>query len=133
MIRRLLAITYDFILLFAVLLFATLILNIVFSPETIQVSDFYYPLYLLLWCYFYFAWHWVHGGQTLGMKVWKITVINRDKSLLDWKIASKRFLLALLSNSLLGFGLLWTLFDSEKLTFYDRFSNTLLVKVKVTS
>lgn len=133
MLRRLLAITYDLILLCAVLFFATAILTIKLSPETLQESNFLYPLYLLLWCYLYFAWHWVHGGQTLGMKVWKITVINRDRSPLDWKIASKRFLLAFLSNSLLGFGLLWTLFDSEKLTFYDRFSNTLLVKVKVTS
>lgn len=126
--HRLLAIAYDLILLFAVLFFITIVLDILFNPDTIQKSDTLYPSFLFVCIYLYYAWHWVHGGQTLGMKAWRVAVVKNDGAGLDWYTASRRFLLALVSNLIIGSGLVWSIFDPEKLTFYDRYSNTLLIK-----
>ena len=126
-LRRLAAITYDSILLFAVLYFATIIVMIFFKPATLQASHILYPLYLLLVIYIYFVWQWIHGRQTLGMKVWRIKVTNNDSTMLNWRAASLRFLLALVSLSAFGFGLLWSVFDPDKAAFYDRYSKTRLI------
>lgn len=101
----------------------------VFKPAEIQASHLLYPAYLLFVCYFYFVWQWVNGRQTLGMKAWNIKLTNTDSSMVDWKSASVRFLLALVSLIFFAFGLLWIILDSEKVTFYDRFSQTRLIKL----
>lgn len=120
--------TYDLMLLFAVLFLLTIILNMVFGPATIQNSKILYPVGLLLCCYWYFVWHWLHGGQTLGMQAWRLTLVRDDHSPLQWQTASSRFLLAGGSILLFGFGLLWSFFDAEKLTFYDRYAGTILLR-----
>ena len=48
-------------------------------------------VYLLSVCFGYFGGFWVHGGQTLGMKAWRIKVIRLDGSRLGWIAALKRF------------------------------------------
>ena len=101
-LRRLAAITYDSILLFAVIYFATIIVMIFFNPATLQASHILYPLYLLLVIYLYFVWQWIHGRQTLGMKAWRIMVTNKDSTVLNWQTASLRFMLALVSIAAFG-------------------------------
>ena len=128
-LRRLAAITYDSILLFAVIYFATIIVMIFFNPATLQASHILYPLYLLLVIYLYFVWQWIHGRQTLGMKAWRIMVTNKDSTVLNWQTASLRFMLALVSIAAFGLGLFWSMFDSDKATFYDRCSKTRLIKL----
>ena len=127
MSRRLAAIAYDLMLLYAVLFFVSIILNILFGPATIQNSKILFPLCLLLCCYWYFVWHWLHGGQTLGMKAWRLVLVRSDHSPLDWQTASIRFLLAACSIILFGFGLLWAYFDTENRTFYDRYTGTVML------
>ena len=124
---RLLAILYDSILLSAVLFFATAVLTLVIDTAVIQQSRFFYPVYLLACCYLYFVWHWVQGGQTLGMKAWRVSIVTQAARP-GWHDATIRFFLALFSIPLLGAGLLWSLFDREHLTFYERYSNTRLVR-----
>lgn len=128
MLRRLLSITYDLLLLFAVLFILTVVLNVVFGPERIQSSRLLYPFGLFFISYLYFAWHWIHGGQTLGMKAWKLVIKKNDGLPLDWKVATIRFFLALIMNCIFLSGLLWALFDSNRDSLYDRLSNTTLVR-----
>ncbi len=42
----------------------------------------------------YFGWFWVHGGQTLAMKTWRVRVVMRDGSPLGWARALMRYVLA---------------------------------------
>ena len=42
----------------------------------------------------YFGWFWVHGGQTLAMKTWRVRVVTRDGSPLGWMRALARYVLA---------------------------------------
>lgn len=128
LLRRFSAIFYDSLLLLSLLFFATVILLPFTGGKAIESNNILYSGYLLLCGYVYFTWQWIHGGQTLGMKAWKIIVISNDSKPLDWKSASLRFLLATISLSALGTGFIWALFDPDKLTFHDRYSKTILIK-----
>jgi len=130
LIRRLAAISYDLLLLVALDFIATAIILVFTGGVAIDSSNPFFKLYLLLIAYWYFAWQWVHGGQTLGMRAWKIRVYSADNGVVSWPIASKRYLLALLSWLFLGAGFLWALFDPGKLAFHDRYSHSRLLVVR---
>ncbi len=77
----------------------------------------------------FFGWFWTHGGQTLGMRAWKIRVVTFDNRPLNWQQAFFRYVTAIISWLFLGVGFLAALFDPEKLTWHDRFSRTHLIRV----
>ncbi len=126
-IRRFAAIFYDIILLVAVLFLATAILLPITGGMAINNGNMLYFLYLLSCCYVYFTWQWTHGGQTLGMRSWKVRLVDNLGQYVNWMTASKRFLLALISWLTAGAGFIWGIFDPEKLAFHDRYSHTKLV------
>jgi len=127
LLRRLAAIFYDCLLLSAVLLVATAILMPLSGGNAIESGNLFYNVFLLLISYLYFGWHWVKGGQTLGMRSWRIFVINESMQKPNWKQVTLRFFSALLSLSLLGLGFLWSLFDKNKLALHDHLSKTRLI------
>ena len=89
--------------------------------------------YLISICFIFLGWFWCHGGQTLGMKAWKIKLINNNQlenHPVRWKSAWMRFIVATFSWLCLGIGFWWALFNSEKLTWHDQFSHTKLILVK---
>ena len=130
MFKRLAAISYDSLLLFSLFFMATMILILFTKLESIESNNIVYDLYLLLIAYLYFVWHWVNGGQTLGMRSWHIKLIKHGNDPLKWRDVTVRFCLALLSLISFGLGFAWTFFDKEKLTFHDRYSNTRLIGYK---
>ena len=115
---------YDGILLFAVLFFATALLLPFTHGQAIHSGNYFYLSYLLFISYGYFAWPWTHGGQTLGMRAWRIQLLTPDGLPADWKAVSLRFIFSLISWGAAGAGFLWALFDKRRLAFHDRFSNT---------
>ena len=124
LLRRLAAIFYDCLLLTAILFVATAILVSLIGGNAIEGGNIVYNAFLLLVSFFYFSWHWVKGGQTLGMRSWHIFVMNESMQVINWKQASLRFLYALLSLLLLGSGFAWSLFNKKKYTLHDRLSKT---------
>jgi uncharacterized RDD family membrane protein YckC len=84
-------------------------------------------LYLLLIAFAFFGWFWVHGGQTLGMRAWRLRLVSADGGPVSWKQAAIRFAAALLSWSCLGLGFFWALIDREKRAWHDRLSGTRLI------
>ena len=95
LLRRLAAISYDGLLLLALLLLASALL----IPLTHTVTTAaYHPLrtlYLLGVCFGFFGWFWTHGGQTLGMRAWRLQLQNRDGSSVSWRNAALRFAISL--------------------------------------
>ena len=95
--RRLAALVYDG-LLYLSLLMAGLVLA---TPVVafFVAKDATTPLhnFTILQAYGYaiglifFGWSWVRGGQTLGMRVWRLQVRRLDGSGLRWPIAALRF------------------------------------------
>lgn len=126
LLKRLLAIIYDSFLLFGVLFFATLIPSLVAGGP---IRHPLFTLYLLVVTFVFFGWFWTHGGQTLGMRAWRLKVINEDGSGISWGKALVRFLLAGLSWLILFLGFLWALVDGNKQTLHDRLSKTMLIQL----
>ena len=133
LLRRLAAILYDTTLVAALLLFAsaliTLPVGLIFGPEASAglSQNPLFRLWLLTIPPAFFIWFWTRGGQTLGMRSWRIKVIRNDGAPLTPRDAVLRALCALLSWIPFGLGFLWSLFDSEKLAWHDRLSHTRLV------
>lgn len=125
-LRRIGAFSYDVLLLLALLFVATSIL-MPFTHDAVHSGSLVYQAYLCLVTYFFYAWFWTHGGQTLGMRAWKIRVERNDGENLDWKTATLRFVLGFL---LFGIGLLWCPFDPQKRALYDKLARTHVVRVQ---
>ncbi len=130
LIRRLAAIVYDWMLLFSVLFALTLFVLLPLNQgDAINSGNIVYQLFLLLISYVYFGWQWCHGGQTLGMRAWRIRVQRADQQPLGWFESSMRFVFAMLSIALLGTGFILSLFDENQNTLHDRLSKTALIDI----
>ena len=119
--------TYDGMLLFAVLFVATLAVLPLTAGNAIASGNLYYGGYLLLITWFYFAGQWVHGGRTLGMRAWRIRLRKVDASAPDWTACSVRFAAALLCWAPAGLGFLSGVSRPDRLAWHDRISGTRLV------
>lgn len=93
--RQLISSIYDGLLLFAVLLIAAAITVPLTQAGIIKPNSPLLSLYLLLVCYLFYAWFWVHGGQTLGMHVWHIRIEQYDGQPITWKQSIIRFITGL--------------------------------------
>jgi uncharacterized RDD family membrane protein YckC len=125
-LRRMCAVFYDGLLLLAVLFFATAIALPFNGGQSFTSEQYYFPLYLFGISYCFYVWFWMHGGQTLGLKAWKIRLSNRAGDRLNLREATFRFFAAILSWSCLGLGFVWCLFDRNNLSWHDHLSKTRL-------
>lgn len=129
LLRRLAAILYDTLLLLAVLFLAALLILPLTGEGGLRPGHPLVTSYYFVITFLFFTWFWTHGGQTLGMRVWRIRIRSRtDTPITLWQCLL-RFLAAIVSWGALGLGFLWSLADREKLTWHDRFSLTELVVV----
>ena len=129
-LRRLAAMVYDGLLLLSILLLATLAVLPLSGGEAIfdnRLHRALYQAYLLLICFFYFAWHWVRKGQTLGMRAWHLRLVQDSGEPLTWWHALLRFMLAIVSFMPLGIGFFWIVVNRDRATWYDRGSGTKMV------
>jgi uncharacterized RDD family membrane protein YckC len=135
LIRRLFAIFYDSFLLIAILFIVTGIATALNQGAAIEPNDTFYPLYVIIvfgLSYLYFAWFWIHGGQTLGMKTWRIQLYSPNNKEISWKIASIRFFSAFLSWGIFGLGFLWAFIDKKNRCWHDLLSHTELLDLRIS-
>lgn len=135
--RRLAAGFYDFLLLAGVWfittgicvslfnhLFHDLLINNngVGQPPAWFLQWVLFPL-LVLETWGFYAWFWLHGGQTLGMRSWKLETRHyRGSPMTLWQTVV-RFFAAVLSVLLFGAGY-WLAFFEPGQTLHDRLSLT---------
>ena len=74
---RLVAMFYDALLLLSALLIATAIALLV-TKGSLHTHNPFFRTMLFLICFSFYAWFWLHGGQTLGMRAWKLRLQNKD-------------------------------------------------------
>jgi uncharacterized RDD family membrane protein YckC len=126
--RRLAAMFYDGLLLFAIIFIAATPVVIIAGGEASPaIKSPWFTLYLYTISFFFFGWFWTHGGQTLGMRSWKIRAIQNDDQPLGWDSALMRYLLATISLTLFGLGFIWILFDKNNLAWHDQISKTRII------
>lgn len=114
------------LILIAVLFFATALALPFNSGEAFTSNQLYYSVYLFFVSFVFFGWFWTHGGQTIGMRSWKIRVLTRGRQPITWRQALARFLWAMFSWLVCGLGYLWVFVDRSKLAWHDHLSNTRL-------
>ncbi len=128
LLRRFGAILYDFFLLITVLFIASFLVVVPFNLKPENPFFFLYQAYIFVVAFIFFAWFWTHNGQTLGMRTWKIQLVNDDDSAISWGTALIRYSVATLSWLALGLGFLWSLWDKQHRTWHDIASKTKLVR-----
>jgi uncharacterized RDD family membrane protein YckC len=72
---------------------------------------------------------WRRGGQTLGMRPWRLCVVDAGGRSADRRRLWRRYALATLSLGLAGAGFLWSLLDPERRSLHDLLSGTRLVRL----
>lgn len=129
-LKRLGGILYDFCLVFsfvAVIAAITLFIlqaNGLKNIEPDSTLSRVFVLYYIFLSFAFFAWFWTHGGQTLGMRAWKMRVVtaqNRELTMFD---ALARFGFALFLPVI---SQLWSLVDKQGLALHERLSGTKLI------
>jgi len=129
LIRRLSALFYDALLLLAVLFTGTALLLPFRRGQALGAGDPAYGAYLILLSFALLGWQWTHGGQTLGMRAWRLRLQSRDGGPVGWRQAAVRFSAGLLSLAALGLGFFWALVDRDRQCWHDRLAGTRLVWV----
>jgi uncharacterized RDD family membrane protein YckC len=146
--RRLAAAFYDALTVVALWMVAYVPVVIVFGAHVEDSRNPLHQLFRAALCFAFFAWFWVRGGQTLGMKAWRLRVVRGDGGPLAFDDAVRRFGAALLylapfaigtlalewtrwwrwelALAVLPFvaGVAWSRVDRERLAPHDRLSAT---------
>lgn len=124
--RRIGAFGYDCLLLIAIMFISTALLLPFTEGEAIKAGNLLYSIYLFIVAFLFYGWFWTHGGQTLGMRAWKIRVEQLNGQDISWPQALHRFILMCIT---LGLGLLWCFTNRERQAFYDRLTATRTVQL----
>jgi len=120
---------YESLLLLGVLSVTFMLPNILLGlAGNMTLPGWLLQLHLLAVLLIYFVWFWLHGGQTLAMKTWRI----RLESAITGKTvvlpqALLRFALCGPSVLFFGAGLVWAIFDRERQFLHDRLAGTRLI------
>ncbi len=81
-------------------------------------------IYLMACTQYYYVWCWVKGGQTVGMRTWRLKLCKPDGQLLTWKAAYYRSF-----ASLGGIAQLTSLFNQQKQGWHDQLVNSYVIEI----
>ena len=73
---------------------------------------------------------WRRGGQTLGMRPWRLQVVAAGGGPPTGPALWQRYAMATLSLLAAGLGFWWAWIDRDRLTWHDRFSGTRLARLR---
>lgn len=120
--------------LFSVLLSG--LLSITSGSDSFLVSAAFGTLSLILWFaivilqFLYFGHYWSKSGQSVGMKVTGVRVLQKDGSNLSYVRAALRGTVGYwISGLIFGLGYIWAAFDSNKEAWHDKIFDTEVVTV----
>ena len=115
------------VVVLAIWMAATAVLLPFTGGEAIRPGQVWYSGYLIAVAFVYFGWFWTHGGQTLGMRTWRLRLVSNGGAPTGWGQAVVRFLVAGVSALALGLGFLWAFLDPDRRTWHDRLSRTVII------
>lgn len=126
--RRLASMFYEVLLVSALLFIAAFVFAVITHNAQSPLLRFAFQAYLALVAGMYFIGFWLRGGQTLPMKTWHLRVESAEGGPIGAKQAALRYLLALIGVFLLGFGIIWAIFDRDRQFWHDRMAGTRIVR-----
>ncbi len=134
--RRLAAIVYDSLVVIAILFFASALAmfcvsmaldSTAITEQQILVENPIYFSWLIFCWFYYYAWCWRKGGQTLGMKAWRLKLVSCSGQTISYKNSAIRFFSALLGIA--NFGVLLPV----KRGWHDILSNSNIIVIDKNS
>lgn len=114
--RQLLALFYDAWLLAAVFMAASALTLPFTGGEPVKPGNPFMTTYILFVWYGFYAWFWTHGGQTLGMRSWKIKLLSDTGEALTLWHALLRFLSGIPTWLFIGIGSYLLMAEQPNLT-----------------
>jgi len=135
---RLLALLYDALPVIALWMLASTAFTVGYTvlghhPARENITPFS-ALQWLLWscCWvitgLYAVLSWRGGGQTLGMRPWRLQLVDLAGNVPGTRALWRRYAVASLSLLLGGLGFWWAWIDRDRLAWHDRASGTRLVR-----
>jgi len=126
LLRRFAAMFYDAFLIVAIWMISTMILVATVTDGSVA-GGIGFQLFLYIEIALFYIYFWRANGQTLGMQVWRIKLIDDDGNPPALADCVLRFLCATLSVAAGGLGFAWVLINKERLTWHDMASNSKVV------
>jgi len=129
--RQLAAFIYDIFPILGILLVTSLIIILVRKGAEVEPNTLWFQLLLSAEVFLYYTYSWKNGGQTLGMRAWKIKIQpnGHDSS---WWLLSIRFFAGVLSTACLGLGIWWQYIDVKNRSWMDLVSQSRVVSADMT-
>lgn len=125
--RRLAALSYDSLLLVGIWFLATALLLPLTDGQAVPAQQPLFQMYLFGITFGFFAYFWLHGGQTLGMQAWRIRLVAQTgQALTLWQVLL-RFVVAVAGAAALGLGFWWALYDAQGRTWHDLAAGTQVI------
>lgn len=130
---RIMAIVYDFLPMIPLLFISSIVILLLHGGKAVVPGTFlaYFAMFFywaVVGCYAVVSWR--RGGQTMGMRPWRLMVVDQSGKSANAKALSLRYAVASLSG---GLALLWCLIDPQKRGLHDIASGTLLVRKQVNA
>ncbi|KFN51340.1 RDD family protein [Arenimonas composti] len=97
-----------------------------FAPWSAGALAVWLACWLVSGSYAVLAWR--RGGQTLGMKPWRLKVVAADGRPAEVRALWLRYAVATVSLAACGLGFLWCLVDRERRALHDVVAGTVLVR-----
>lgn len=136
---RLLALFYDFWPVLALWMLVSAAFTLGFFLAGHRSRENIAPFSALQWLLWLCCWivagiyataSWRRGGQTLGMRPWRLHLRGTGGEVPGWGALWRRYAVGTLSLLAGGLGFWWAWFDRDRLTWHDRLSGTRLVRVE---
>ena len=97
------------------------------DPGSVSAWLEFAALWLVTGAYAVLSWRF--GGQTIGMRAWRLRVVDLNGQRAALPALWLRFLTAHFSWALIGIGWLWPLWEPQARTWHDLASRTQIVKL----
>lgn|SRR5690554_4177299 len=134
LMRRLAALVYDSLVVMALYILVGFLIQAVYAPfhsgEPIGEIPTPFVLSLLFCiCFFYYSHSWRFGGQTIGMKAWRLKLVNLQNKPMQLSQYMLRTAIGFFSIALFGLGFIWALIDKQQRSWHDMASLTRVVYI----
>lgn len=133
-----LALVYDLWPVVAMWMLASLLFTVGYTVGGHGARENIAPFSALQWLLWLVCWlitgayallSWRRGGQTLGMRPWRLKVVDTTGDAPSWRGLVLRFAVGSVSLLPAGLGFWWAWFDRDRLTWHDRASGTRMVRL----
>lgn len=125
--RRVAACIYDSLLVIALFVIPASVFMAFRGGEPIPPGNLLFQLSLGVTAAVFFVGFWMRGGQTLGMRAWRMRLENLGGGPITARIAMVRFFGGVVSIAAFGIGVLWVVIDPQNQTWADRLAGTRMV------